>query len=194
MAGVAAAVLHRPDGGALLRRGGVAAGAALVGILSASRSASAASIIHNSAVLFDTDTRVYRKRHLVPFGEYTPLPWLFEPVIGYFEVPMSVLSPWTGPQEPMPVAGRRAAVSICYEDAFPGDIRPFARDAEFLVNITEDAWFGDSLAPGSACRWPACAPSKPRARCCAPATPASPPPSITAAASPRCRPCSPSTS
>lgn len=102
---------------------------------------------HNSAILFDADTRVYRKRHLVPFGEYTPLPWLFEPVIGYFEVPMSVLSPWTGPQEPMPVAGRRAAVSICYEDAFPGDIRPFARDAEFLVNITEDAWFGDSLAP-----------------------------------------------
>ncbi len=101
---------------------------------------------HNSAVLFVDPVHVYRKRHLVPFGEYTPLPWLFEPLVSFFEVPMSVLSPWNDVQEPMPVAGRMAGVTICYEDAFPGDVRRFAADSQFLVNITEDAWFGDSLA------------------------------------------------
>jgi apolipoprotein N-acyltransferase len=102
---------------------------------------------HNSAVLFSEPVHMYRKRHLVPFGEYTPLPKLFEPLVAFFDVPMSVLTPWTEEQGPMPIAGRMAGVSICYEDAFPGDIRGFAADSQFLINITEDAWFGDSLAP-----------------------------------------------
>ena len=101
---------------------------------------------HNSAVLFTDPVHVYRKRHLVPFGEYTPLPWLFEPLVAYFDVPMSVLTPFVEPQTPMPIAGRMAGVTICYEDAFPSDVRRFAADSHFLVNITEDAWFGDSLA------------------------------------------------
>jgi apolipoprotein N-acyltransferase len=101
----------------------------------------------NSAILFTDPVHIYRKQHLVPFGEYTPLPGLFEPIIDYFQVPMSVLSPWPGPQGPIPVAGHSAGVSICYEDAFPGDIRRYAEDSDFLINITEDAWFGNSLAP-----------------------------------------------
>lgn len=101
---------------------------------------------YNSAVYFGLPAQTYRKQHLVPFGEYTPLAALFEPLVAFFDVPMSVLSPWRGEQAPMTIAGRAAAVSICYEDAFPADIRPLARQAQFLVNITEDAWFGDSLA------------------------------------------------
>ncbi len=101
---------------------------------------------HNSAVLFAEPVHIYRKRHLVPFGEYTPLPWLFEPLVAFFDVPMSVLTPWVEPQTAMPIAGRMAGVTICYEDAFPGDVRRFAAESHFLVNITEDAWFGDSLA------------------------------------------------
>ncbi|KAA3620299.1 MAG: apolipoprotein N-acyltransferase [Proteobacteria bacterium] len=102
---------------------------------------------HNSAILFGDPIQEYRKTHLVPFGEYTPLPWLFEPIVAYFNVPMSVLTPWREPQSPVSLAGHTVGISICYEDAFPGDIRRFAADSNLLVNISEDAWFGDSLAP-----------------------------------------------
>ncbi|GJL81143.1 MAG: apolipoprotein N-acyltransferase [marine bacterium B5-7] len=101
----------------------------------------------NSAILFTDPPSIYRKRHLVPFGEYTPLEKWFAPIIGYLNIPMSVLSQWPDWQPPMPIAGHLAAVSICYEDAFPGDIRKAAGQAGFMINISEDAWFGDSLAP-----------------------------------------------
>ncbi len=102
---------------------------------------------YNSAILFDNVVQIYRKRHLVPFGEYTPLEFLFAPIIDYFDVPMSDMSTWDRPQKSMSIAGRAAGVSICYEDAFPRDIRSVAEHSDFLINISEDAWFGNSLGP-----------------------------------------------
>ena len=102
---------------------------------------------YNSAVLFDDRSAVYRKRHLVPFGEYSPLEFLFTPLMRAFEVPRPILSPWTAPQQPMRIGAHRVGVGICYEDAFPHHLRRIARGADYLVNISEDAWFGDSLGP-----------------------------------------------
>jgi apolipoprotein N-acyltransferase len=45
------------------------------------------------------------------------------------------------------VGGRMAGVSICYEDAFPAQVAQAVPEAEFLINVSNDAWFGDSLAP-----------------------------------------------
>ena len=101
----------------------------------------------NSAVLFDEPSAIYRKRHLVPFGEYTPLAFLFDPLARYFNIPMSILSAWPELQAPMDIAGYKVGISICYEDAFPQDIRATAGQAHFLVNLSEDAWFGKSLGP-----------------------------------------------
>jgi len=105
--------------------------------------------IYNAAVL-NCDGQlptVYRKSHLVPFGEYLPLRFLFNWVLEYLELPMSDLSSWRGTQTLSCGDNISVGLSICYEDAFANEYRKTVGDATMLVNISEDAWFGDSLAP-----------------------------------------------
>ena len=89
----------------------------------------------------------YRKRHLVPFGEFMPLRPLLEPLLAWVEIPMSSFSAGEDARPLVRVAGYQAGVSICYEDAFPAEVNQALPDAAFLVNASNDAWFGDSLAP-----------------------------------------------
>jgi len=89
----------------------------------------------------------YRKQHLVPFGEYLPLPALFRWVIDYLHIPMSNFSAGGDEQAPVRAAGRVIGVSVCYEDAFGEELIASLPEAELLVNVSEDSWFGDSLAP-----------------------------------------------
>lgn len=89
----------------------------------------------------------YYKRHLVPFGEYLPLAPLLEPVLDFLDIPMSDFSPGNGEPSPLKLAGYRAGVDICYEDAFGNEVAAALPRAVFLVNASNDAWFGDSLAP-----------------------------------------------
>ena len=91
--------------------------------------------------------QLYRKRHLVPFGETIPL----EPVVGWFirkVLSIPIANQASGDPKPpvLEVAGQRVAVNICYEDAFGAEIRVQAADATLLVNVTNDAWYGHSLA------------------------------------------------
>lgn len=103
---------------------------------------------YNAAVLLcDGQTTRYRKRHLVPFGEYLPLRFLFNWVLEYLQLPMSDFSSWQEPQTLTCGSNLTIGLSICYEDAFGGEHRQFNPNATVLVNISEDAWFGDSLAP-----------------------------------------------
>jgi apolipoprotein N-acyltransferase len=90
---------------------------------------------------------VDRKQHLVPFGEYVPLSFIFDWIIAYLNIPMSDFSAWQGDQEPMAIAGTRASISICYEDAFADEVRQSLGNANVLINVSEDSWFGDSFAP-----------------------------------------------
>lgn len=101
---------------------------------------------YNSAIVLGAAEGAYRKRHLVPFGEYVPLKPVFTWLMGSLEIPMSDLSPWPGEQPPLAAAGRRLGVSICYEDAFGEEALRTLPDASILVNLSEDAWFGDSIA------------------------------------------------
>ena len=103
---------------------------------------------YNAAILScNGEQQLYRKRHLVPFGEYLPLRFLFNWVLEYLELPMSDFSSWQGMQ-PLDCGPEiRVGLSICYEDAFASEMRRYSGDATVLVNISEDAWFGDSLAP-----------------------------------------------
>ena len=90
---------------------------------------------------------LYRKEHLVPFGEFLPLRRLLAWLLDYLHIPMSDFTAWTEPQQPLHAAGTRIGVSICYEDAFPAQVRSPLPAALLLLNVSEDAWFGDSLAP-----------------------------------------------
>jgi len=98
-------------------------------------------------VLNGTEDQVYVKRHLVPFGEFTPFRDLISLLSNLITIPMSDLSPGTGPIKPITVNGVNYAMSICYEDAFGSEMRAQFPSANVLINVSNDAWFGDSTAP-----------------------------------------------
>lgn len=89
----------------------------------------------------------YHKRHLVPFGEYVPFGRLLRGLIGFFDLPMSGFSPGPAHQPLLQVDGQRAGVSICYEDAFGAEVAEALPRATLLINGSNNAWYGDSLAP-----------------------------------------------
>ncbi|WP_018879755.1 apolipoprotein N-acyltransferase [Thioalkalivibrio sp. ALE9] len=107
--------------------------------------ASAGRHVYNSVINVTTGAG-YNKRQLVPFGEYIPLRGQLDWLDRLLAIPMSDLSPGTGDGR-MRVAGQTAGVSICYESAYSRHIRAALPEAGFLVNVSNDAWFGDSLAP-----------------------------------------------
>jgi len=87
----------------------------------------------------------YDKSHLVPFGEFVPpgFGW----IVKTFAIPLSDFS--LGPENPKPLAlaGQLVAPNICWEDAFGEEIIRQLPLATLLVNVSNVAWFGDSLAP-----------------------------------------------
>jgi apolipoprotein N-acyltransferase len=106
---------------------------------------------HNSMMLLggslDKEEAVYHKRHLVLFGEYYPLRWLLDLMSHLINIPYSDLQPGPDEQRLMKVKGLFLGVSICFENAFSRDIMLSIPQANLLVNASNDAWFGDSLAP-----------------------------------------------
>ncbi len=89
--------------------------------------------------------QTYRKQHLVPFGEFVP--WGFGWIVDYLHIPLSDFSRGEEAQAPMSVAGQKVAVDICYEDAFGEEIVRALPAATLLVNVSNDAWFGNSASP-----------------------------------------------
>jgi apolipoprotein N-acyltransferase len=101
---------------------------------------------YNSVVnLGSAPRQVYDKTHLVPFGEFAPP--LFGWVMRLVAIPLSDFGRGRADQPPFVVAGQRVAASVCYEDAFGDAVGAQARDATLLANLSNVAWFGDSLAP-----------------------------------------------
>ena len=89
----------------------------------------------------------YHKRHLVPFGEYLPFDAWTRPVLDFLEIPMSDFSPGGNGKPLVTLAGQPVGVDICYEDAYAVEILRALPEATLLINASNDAWFGDSLAP-----------------------------------------------
>lgn len=102
---------------------------------------------YNALLALPVEGGRYRKRHLVAFGEFLPLRFLIEPFKAFIQVPMSDLTPGADEQAPLQLVGHAAGASICYEAALSREIRRALPDATFLLNASNDAWFGDSLAP-----------------------------------------------
>lgn len=89
----------------------------------------------------------YVKRRLVPFGEYVPLEGLLRGAIEFFDLPMShaVSGAW---HQPLLVAKDwKLATAICYEIVYPDLVRASAADADVIVTLSNDAWFGASIGP-----------------------------------------------
>jgi len=101
----------------------------------------------NSLLTLGEKQTIYRKRHLVPFGEYFPVPGFVREWMRLLSLPYADITPGPRVQEPLTAAGELAAPSICYEDAFGGEQLDFLPQAGLLLNVSNDAWFGDSIAP-----------------------------------------------
>ena len=101
----------------------------------------------NSIVAVGAGAGEYDKRRLVPFGEYVPLDAWLRGLIGFFDLPMSNFS--SGSDEPTLLrAGElRLSPSICYEVAYAAQLAERAEQADLLVNVSDDSWFGDSIGP-----------------------------------------------
>lgn len=102
---------------------------------------------YNGALVLGPEGGTYRKRHLVPFGEFLPLPGLLRPLLEFMEIPMSDFTAGGAARPTVLVGEHTVGVSICYEDAFGSEVIEALPVASYLVNLSNDAWFGDSLAP-----------------------------------------------
>ena len=102
---------------------------------------------YNSVMQFGAERGLYHKRHLVLFGEYYPMRWLLDGLSSVISIPYSDLAAGPEQQELMRVQGYRLGVSICFEDVFSRDILLDLPAANLLVNVSNDAWFGNSSAP-----------------------------------------------
>jgi apolipoprotein N-acyltransferase len=105
----------------------------------------------NSLQFYDHEGRpigTYDKRTLTPFGEYVPYAWLLRPLgFGTIGDGLSGFTPGTEPG-PFTLPGLPpAAVLICYEIIFPGLTRRTAAGADWIIQVTNDSWFGDSFGP-----------------------------------------------
>ncbi len=100
----------------------------------------------NSLVAMTPEPQFYSKRHLVPFGEYFPVPGFARDWLRLLDLPYSDLGTGAAEQPPIEIDGEIIAVSICYEDVFSEELLPAFPEATLIVNISNDAWFGRSIA------------------------------------------------
>jgi apolipoprotein N-acyltransferase len=119
----------------------------LVGILRLPPGATTAETFQNVLVALTDEPQIYVKRHLVPFGEYFPVPNFIRSWMRLMSLPYIDAVHGAGDQPPIAAAGERLGVTICYEDVFGAEQLHYLPDATMLVNVSNDGWFGDSIAP-----------------------------------------------
>lgn len=103
--------------------------------------------IYNSILALGSAKGRYDKQHLVPFGEYFPIPDWLRPVMDVLGTPYSDFSRGSDAHDAISARGQALGISICFEDVFGSEFAREARSASLLVNATNDAWFAGSSAP-----------------------------------------------
>lgn len=102
---------------------------------------------HNSLVVLGQGQGVYHKQRLVPFGEYVPFEEQLRGLIEFFDLPMSVLHRGPDNQAPLLLGDTAVWPAVCYEIVYPDLIAAGSRNAQAILTVSNDAWFGASIAP-----------------------------------------------
>jgi apolipoprotein N-acyltransferase len=101
----------------------------------------------NSLIGLGRYTDKYHKRHLVPFGEFFPVPDFARRWMRSAGLPSEDTLAGSDEQAPLRFGAVLLAPTICYEDAYGAEQLGFLPAANMLINVSNDAWFGDSIAP-----------------------------------------------
>lgn len=101
----------------------------------------------NSLLALGEPAGAYHKRHLVPFGEFFPVPAFVRQWMRMMNLPYSDIARGAERQRPLAAGAVPIAPTICYEDAYGAEQLGFLPEAMLLVNVSNDAWFGDTMAP-----------------------------------------------
>jgi apolipoprotein N-acyltransferase len=104
-------------------------------------------LYYNAIVIPGSPAQIYRKRHLVPFGEYLPVRPVSGWVAQFLDMPMANFSAGPDHQPLLKAAGLPLVATICYEDSYPAENLSGLPEAAYIVNVSNDAWFADSIAP-----------------------------------------------
>lgn len=103
-----------------------------------------ANYYYNSLIAIGEANGSYLKQHLVPFGEY--IPQLFTQLMKWLDIPITNLKSGKSKQALIQIHRHPVAALICYELAYPHLLRHQLPEAEWIVSISDDGWFGHSFA------------------------------------------------
>jgi apolipoprotein N-acyltransferase len=101
----------------------------------------------NGILVLGDERGWYYKRHLVPFGEYFPVPQRVRSWMRLMSLPYDDFSAGPQRQPTLRAAGQALGLTICYEDSFGSAQLDSLTEVTLLINVTNNAWFGDSTAP-----------------------------------------------
>ena len=102
---------------------------------------------YNTIVSLGLQQDQYYKRQLVPFGEYFPLGWLWQDWLTGVAAMGTDFTAGKAARPLLQVQGKSTGVSVCYEVIFPQAVRQALPDAAYLINLSNDGWFGDTHGP-----------------------------------------------
>jgi apolipoprotein N-acyltransferase len=103
-------------------------------------------VYYNAVLALGDEPQWYAKRRLVPLSEFFPVPEFLRDWLKGMDLPYSGFEAGGDAQPALDAAGQKLGITICYEDAYASDQLAVLKDATILVNVTNDAWFGDSTA------------------------------------------------
>ena len=101
--------------------------------------------LFNTLEIYNTGD-FYSKRRLVPFGEFVPLSSVFNNLFDVLELPMSYVSAGNA-NKIMEINGHKFISAICFDIAYPFSFIKVSNNYQFIVNISNDTWFGSSYGP-----------------------------------------------
>ena len=83
----------------------------------------------------------------MPFGEYVPFERIIRGLIEFFDLPMSSITQGRSKQELFNIKEFKVLGMICFDVAFPLSFIEETKKADFIVNVSNDTWFGSSYGP-----------------------------------------------
>lgn len=102
---------------------------------------------YNTVMTLGEKTGFYHKQHLLPFGEYMPWQPFSGLILNILNIRLGLFTSGGDQQQLLAAAGYPFITSICYEDVLSELALQHLENAAYLVNVTNDGWFGDSMEP-----------------------------------------------